>query len=91
MIIIFNKNNVEIPKYILVFPLLFSFLFIFFLRFFSYSFRFIPLGTERCPQKGVVKQVSSKLVRALSEKGLALLVNHGIPECKVRIFIHIFA
>lgn len=41
-------------------------------------------GTERCPQKGVVKQVASKLLRALSEKGLALLVNHGIPECKVR-------
>lgn len=40
-------------------------------------------GTERCPQKGVVKQVASKLLRALSEKGLALLVNHGIPECKV--------
>ncbi|PBC29108.1 hypothetical protein APICC_06636 [Apis cerana cerana] len=44
------------------------------------------MGTERCPQKGVVKQVSSKLVRALSEKGLALLVNHGIPECKVLRF-----
>ncbi|XP_031774053.1 UPF0676 protein C1494.01 isoform X2 [Apis florea] len=42
------------------------------------------MGTERCPQKGVVKQVSSKLVRALSEKGLALLVNHGIPECKMK-------
>ncbi|XP_020286957.1 UPF0676 protein C1494.01 [Pseudomyrmex gracilis] len=42
------------------------------------------MGTERCPQKGVVKQVASKLVRALSEKGLALLVNHGIPECKLK-------
>ncbi|XP_054011663.1 uncharacterized protein LOC128894171 [Hylaeus anthracinus] len=42
------------------------------------------MGTERCPQKGVVKQVASKLVRALSEKGLALLVNHGIPECKMK-------
>jgi len=41
-------------------------------------------GTERCPQKGVVKLVASKLLRALSEKGLALLVNHGIPECKVQ-------
>jgi len=41
-------------------------------------------GTERCPQKGVMKQVASKLLRALSEKGLALLVNHGIPEWKVR-------
>lgn len=40
-------------------------------------------GTERCPQKAVVKQVGSKLVQALSEKGLALLVNHGIPDCKV--------
>lgn len=42
------------------------------------------MGTERCPQKGVVKQVATKLVRALSEKGLALLVNHGIPECKLK-------
>ncbi|XP_008211207.1 2-oxoglutarate-dependent dioxygenase gloF isoform X3 [Nasonia vitripennis] len=41
-------------------------------------------GTERCPQKGVVKQVASKLVQALSEKGLALLVNHGIPDCKLK-------
>ena len=46
-------------------------------------------GTERCPQKGVVKQVATKLVQALSEKGLALLVNHGIPDCKVYIHIHI--
>ncbi|XP_071868308.1 uncharacterized protein isoform X2 [Bombus fervidus] len=43
-----------------------------------------PRRTERCPQKGVVKQVASKLLRALSEKGLALLVNHGIPECKMK-------
>lgn len=42
------------------------------------------MGTERCPQKGVVKQVASKLLRALSEKGLAFLVNHGIPECKMK-------
>ncbi|KAJ8670248.1 hypothetical protein QAD02_001507, partial [Eretmocerus hayati] len=42
------------------------------------------VGTERCPQKGVVKQVASKLVQALSEKGFALLVNHGIPDCKLK-------
>lgn len=42
------------------------------------------VGTERCPQKSVVKQVGSKLVQALSEKGLALLVNHGIPDCKLK-------
>ncbi|XP_033227280.1 UPF0676 protein C1494.01-like [Belonocnema kinseyi] len=42
------------------------------------------VGTERCPQKAVVKQVGSKLVQALSEKGLALLVNHGIPDCKLK-------
>ncbi|KAF7991610.1 hypothetical protein HCN44_008981 [Aphidius gifuensis] len=42
------------------------------------------MGTERCPQKGVLKQVASKLVRALSEKGAAFLVNHGIPECKIK-------
>ncbi|XP_043273172.1 2-oxoglutarate-dependent dioxygenase htyE-like [Venturia canescens] len=42
------------------------------------------MGLERCPQKGVVKQVASKLVRALSEKGLAFIVNHGIPDCKMK-------
>ncbi|XP_014218523.1 probable 2-oxoglutarate-dependent dioxygenase At3g49630 [Copidosoma floridanum] len=42
------------------------------------------VGTERCPQKGVVKQVATKLAEALSEKGLALLVNHGIPDCKLK-------
>ncbi|XP_034938717.1 2-oxoglutarate-dependent dioxygenase htyE [Chelonus insularis] len=42
------------------------------------------MGTEPCPQKGVVKQVAKKLVRALSEKGLALLVNHGIPDWKIK-------
>ncbi|XP_015510474.1 proline hydroxylase buaE isoform X1 [Neodiprion lecontei] len=42
------------------------------------------MGTERCPQKGVVKQVAPKLLKALSERGLALLVNHGIPDCKLK-------
>lgn len=48
------------------------------------------VGTERCPQKAVVKQVGSKLVQALSEKGLALLVNHGIPDCKLKAVYRAF-
>ncbi|KAK0182009.1 hypothetical protein PV327_000183 [Microctonus hyperodae] len=40
--------------------------------------------TEQCPQKRVVKQVATKLLRALSEKGLALLVNHGVPDYKMK-------
>lgn len=33
--------------------------------------------------KSVVKRVGGQLHKALSEKGLALLVNHGISEDKV--------
>lgn len=34
-------------------------------------------GTEECPIRSVVNRVGGQLYRALSEKGVALLVNHG--------------
>jgi hypothetical protein len=43
-----------------------------------------PSGTVDAPCKSTVRRVAAQLHRALSEKGLALLVNHGIPEDKVR-------
>lgn len=51
------------------------------LVFFSPQQRFS--GTEECPIRSVVNRVGGQLFRALSEKGVALLVNHGIPEEKV--------
>lgn len=41
-------------------------------------------GTEECPIKSVVNRVAVQLKKALSEKGLALLVNHGITEEKLK-------
>nr|XP_019539144.2 UPF0676 protein C1494.01-like [Aedes albopictus] len=41
-------------------------------------------GTEECPIRSVVNRVGSQLVRALTEKGVALLVNHGIAEDKIK-------
>lgn len=40
-------------------------------------------GTEECPIRSVVNRVGHQLHKALSEKGIALLVNHGISEDKV--------
>lgn len=40
-------------------------------------------GTDVCPMKSVVRRIGQQLVTALSEKGLAMLVNHGIAEEKV--------
>lgn len=42
-------------------------------------------GTEECPIRSVVNRVGGQLFRALSEKGVALLVNHGIPEEKIKM------
>ena len=42
-------------------------------------------GTDECPVKSVVNRVASQLQKALHEKGLAFLVNHGISEEKVGI------
>jgi len=44
---------------------------------------FIP-GIEEVPVKSVVNRVGHQLKKALSEKGMALLVNHGISDEKVR-------
>ncbi|XP_055712833.1 uncharacterized protein LOC129807525 [Phlebotomus papatasi] len=41
------------------------------------------MGTEEVPVKSVVNRVASQLHRAMSERGLAVLVNHGIPEEKL--------
>lgn len=43
------------------------------------------IGTEECPKKSVVNRVASQLQKALREKGIAFLVNHGISEEKVFI------
>ncbi|KAJ4430717.1 hypothetical protein ANN_19308 [Periplaneta americana] len=39
-------------------------------------------GTVEAPCKSTVRRVAAQLHRSLSEKGLALLVNHGIPDEK---------
>ncbi|KAL9899351.1 uncharacterized protein ACN427_007063 isoform 1-T4 [Glossina fuscipes fuscipes] len=41
-------------------------------------------GTEECPVRSVVNRVGQQLHKALSEKGLALLVNHGIADEKLK-------
>ncbi|XP_063222505.1 uncharacterized protein LOC134531006 [Bacillus rossius redtenbacheri] len=40
--------------------------------------------TMAAPCKTSLRRVAAQLHRALSEKGLALLVNHGIPDDKIR-------
>ncbi|XP_063704109.1 uncharacterized protein LOC134833642 isoform X2 [Culicoides brevitarsis] len=41
-------------------------------------------GTEEIPHKSVVNKVAQQLQKALTEKGFALLVNHGIQEEKLK-------
>lgn len=41
------------------------------------------VGTEEFPKKSVVNRVAGQLQKALHEKGIAFLVNHGISEEKV--------
>ncbi|XP_052865702.1 uncharacterized protein LOC128272031 [Anopheles cruzii] len=41
-------------------------------------------GTEECPIRSVVNRVGHQLHKALVEKGIALLVNHGISEEKMK-------
>lgn len=46
---------------------------------------FLPsTGTDECPVKHVVNRVATQLSKALQNKGLAILVNHGIPEEKLK-------
>lgn len=40
-------------------------------------------GTDVCPMKSVVRRIGQQLFAALSEKGIAVLVNHGIADEKV--------
>lgn len=44
---------------------------------------FLVTGTDTCPMKSVVRRIGQQLFTALSEKGIAVLVNHGIAEEKV--------
>lgn len=45
---------------------------------------FLVLGTEDVPHRSVVNKVAQQLQKSLTEKGFALVVNHGIQEEKVR-------
>ncbi|KAG7304049.1 hypothetical protein JYU34_010975 [Plutella xylostella] len=42
------------------------------------------IGTDVCPMKSVVRRIGQQLFAALSGKGLAMLVNHGIAEEKLK-------
>lgn len=42
-------------------------------------------GVEECPVKSVVNRVAVHLAKALQGKGMALLVNHGISEEKLKL------
>jgi isopenicillin N synthase-like dioxygenase len=42
-------------------------------------------GTDECPVKSVLNRVARQLEKSLSEKGLAILVNHGITEEKLKV------
>ena len=41
------------------------------------------IGTDECLMKSVVNRVAVQLAKAMKEKGMAMLVNHGISEEKV--------
>ncbi|CAB3262193.1 unnamed protein product [Arctia plantaginis] len=41
-------------------------------------------GTDVCPMKSVVRRIGQQLFNALSTKGLAVLVNHGIADEKLK-------
>ncbi|NP_001164469.1 flavone synthase I [Bombyx mori] len=42
------------------------------------------IGTDVCPMKSVVRRIGQQLFTALSTKGLAVLVNHGIADEKLK-------
>jgi len=44
----------------------------------------VSFGMEECPVKSVVNRVAIQLAKALQTKGMALLVNHGISEEKLK-------
>lgn len=41
-------------------------------------------GIEECPVRSVVNRVAGQLKKAFSDKGMAILVNHGIPDEKLK-------
>lgn len=42
------------------------------------------IGTDVCPMKSVVRRIGQQLFAALNGKGLAMLVNHGIADEKLK-------
>lgn len=42
------------------------------------------IGTDVCPMKSVLRRIGQQLFTALSTKGLAVLVNHGIADEKLK-------
>ena len=44
---------------------------------------FLLPGTDDCPVKSVLNRVATQLQKAINDKGIAFLVNHGISEDKV--------
>ncbi|XP_026484570.1 uncharacterized protein LOC113392378 [Vanessa tameamea] len=42
------------------------------------------IGTDVCPMKSVVRRIGQQLFAALNNKGLAMLVNHGIADEKLK-------
>ncbi|XP_041974386.1 2-oxoglutarate-dependent dioxygenase htyE [Aricia agestis] len=42
------------------------------------------IGTDVCPMKSVVRRIGQQLFTALNGKGLAMLVNHGIADDKLK-------
>lgn len=56
-----------------------------FIQIYDRIFYLLFIGTEEVPKKSVVNRVATQLQKAMREKGIAFLVNHGISEEKVRI------
>lgn len=50
----------------------------------------VSFGTDECLMKSVVNRVAVQLAKAMKEKGMAMLVNHGISEEKLKIAYHYF-
>ncbi|KAG5679841.1 hypothetical protein PVAND_009378 [Polypedilum vanderplanki] len=50
----------------------------------------VSFGTEEIPQKSVVNRIATQITKAFREKGMALLVNHGITEEKLKIAYNYF-
>ncbi|KAI5642472.1 2OG-Fe(II) oxygenase superfamily domain-containing protein [Phthorimaea operculella] len=53
-------------------------------RIMIFSVMELSKGTDTCPMKSVVRRIGQQLFAALSGKGLAMLVNHGIADEKLK-------